>query len=335
MSEQTAQAESLTPEQQFLNVIEGRREETSVAAEDASEEVSETEEATEEAQPEEAEQAEPSDEAEEVAADSAEEEPVEDAVTYRLPMGENGEDIEVDAGEIKNFVLRQADYTKKTQQLAEQRKQLAEERNSIRAVQKLADDLQKQFQAARKTNDLEPSKEYWDQLKLNNPTQYLIERQEFQERRQERAVNERKLLHLRNQMEQQRHLEYQEQLNNEQQRLMTMIPEWAESEELATKEKAALRLYGVEQGYSENELEEVVDSRAISILRKSYLWDQLQAKRGSLKKKALEMPASSGSAQQIGQPRKHSELTKAKQRLAQTNKRTDAAAAFQQLLDRR
>ena len=60
MSEQTAQAESLTPEQQFLNVIEGRREETSVAAEDASEEVSETEEATEEAQPEEAEHPEPS-----------------------------------------------------------------------------------------------------------------------------------------------------------------------------------------------------------------------------------------------------------------------------------
>jgi len=335
MSEELAQAESLTPEESFQAVLEGRDRESSVAAEDTSEEVSETEEEVQEAQPEEAEEVEEPEEAEEVEAEAAEEEPAEEHLSYHLPLGENGEEIEVDAGELKNYVLRQADYTKKTQQLAEQRKQLAEERNSIRAVQKLANDLQKQFQAARKTKDLQPSAEYWDQLKLNNPTQYLIERQEFQERRQERAVNERKLLHLKNQMEQQRHLEYQEQLNNEQQRLLTAIPEWAENEELATKEKAALRLYGVDQGYSENELEEVIDSRAISILRKSYLWDQLQAKRGTLKKKALEMPASSGASVQVNKPRRHTELTKAKQRLAQTNTRTDAAAAFQQLLERR
>ena len=332
MSEETVTTESLTPEQQFEAVLEGRQEEPQSESElNASEEVIEDEAALEAAPEEESEgvEEEPAEE---------EEEPSEEellSATYKLPFGENGEEIEVDAGELHNYVLRQSDYTKKTQQLAEAKKQLTEERDSIRAIRKLADDLQKQFQAARKTKDLEPSKQYWDQLKLNNPTQYLIERQEFNERRQERAANERKLLHLRQQMQQQQDLEYQERLLDEQQKLYSMIPEWAENDEVATKEKAALRLYGVEQGYSEQELEEVVDSRAISILRKSYLWDQLQAKRGSLKKAALSMPASSGAKNVMNQQnRGRTELTKAKQRLAKTNTRSDAAAAFQQLLNR-
>lgn len=323
MSEETAVAESLTPEEGFQAVLEGRDRDPSVAEEttEAAADSEVSEEATEEVE-----------ETEEVGEPEAE---AEELSKYSLPIGDNGEEVEVDAAELKNHILRQSDYTKKTQALAEQRKALAVERNSIRAIQRLGTDLQKQFQALRQTEDSEPDQGYWDQLKVDNPMQYMIERQELQERRQERTVNERKLLHLRNQMQQQQQLEYQQNLNTEQLKLLDKIPEWAENEETATKERAELRLYGVDQGYSEKELEEVIDSRAIAILRKSYLWDQLQSKRGSLKKKVLNMPASSGAGSSLNQPRRHTELTKAKQRLAKTNSRSDAADAFQQLLDRR
>ena len=55
---------------------------------------------------------------EEEVAEEEEEEQLVEAQKYALPFGDNGAVIEVDQGELQNYVLRQQDYTKKTQELA-------------------------------------------------------------------------------------------------------------------------------------------------------------------------------------------------------------------------
>ena len=93
---------------------------------------------------------------------------------YALPFGDNGELVEVDQAELQNYVLRQQDYTKKTQEVAAARKQLDEERNSLRAIQSLANQLQDEYDNLKTVEDAERSDDYWEQLKTENPMQFLV-----------------------------------------------------------------------------------------------------------------------------------------------------------------
>ena len=324
MSEEPT-AESPTTEQAFEAHLQGKspaqvvEEAQAQPAEVPEEPAEEPEEAPEE----EPEEAEPEEEEALVAADK-----------YVLPLGEGGENIEVEADEVKNLILRQKDYTQKTQSLAETRKQLDAERNSIRAIQQIGSELQQEYEALRKTEELEVDQEYWDRLKTDNPMQYMIEKQDLQERNLERGKSQQKLNSLHQQMQNQQSLEFNQRLAEEQLKLAEAIPEW-QDQQRAQEERTQLRAYGLSMGFSEKELSEVYDSRAVRVLRSAMKWEDLQSKKGSLKRKALQVPASAGATLAQANPRrKHTELTKAKQRLAKSGKRTDATAAFQLMLDR-
>lgn len=324
MSEEPT-AESPTTEQAFEAHLQGKSPAQVVEEAQAqpAEVPEESPEEPEEAPEEEPEEAEPEEEEALVAADK-----------YVLPLGEGGENIEVEADEVKNLILRQKDYTQKTQSLAETRKQLDAERNSIRAIQQIGSELQQEYEALRKTEELEVDQEYWDRLKTDNPMQYMIEKQELQERNLERGKSQAKLNSLHQQMQNQQQLEFNQRLAEEQLKLAEAIPEW-QDQQRAQEERTQLRAYGLSMGFSEKELSEVYDSRAVRVLRSAMKWEDLQSKKGSLKRKALQVPASAGATLAQANPRrKHTELTKAKQRLAKSGKRTDATAAFQLMLDR-
>ena len=324
MSEEPT-AESPTTEQAFEAHLQGKTPAQVVEEAQAqpAEVPEEPPEEPEEAPEEEPEEAEPEEEEALVAADK-----------YVLPLGEGGENIEVEADEVKNLILRQKDYTQKTQSLAETRKQLDAERNSIRAIQQIGSELQQEYEALRKTEELEVDQEYWDRLKTDNPMQYMIEKQDLQERNLERGKSQAKLNSLHQQMQNQQQLEFNQRLAEEQLKLAEAIPEW-QDQQRAQEERTQLRAYGLSMGFSEKELSEVYDSRAVRVLRSAMKWEDLQSKKGSLKRKALQVPASAGATLAQANPRrKHTELTKAKQRLAKSGKRTDATAAFQLMLDR-
>lgn len=324
MSEEPT-AESPTTEQAFEAHLQGKSPAQVVEEAQAQppEVPEEPPEEPEEAPEEEPEEAEPEEEEALVAADK-----------YVLPLGEGGENIEVEADEVKNLILRQKDYTQKTQSLAETRKQLDAERNSIRAIQQIGSELQQEYEALRKTEELEVDQEYWDRLKTDNPMQYMIEKQDLQERNLERGKSQAKLNSLHQQMQNQQQLEFNQRLAEEQLKLAEAIPEW-QDQQRAQEERTQLRAYGLSMGFSEKELSEVYDSRAVRVLRSAMKWEDLQSKKGSLKRKALQVPASAGATLAQANPRrKHTELTKAKQRLAKTGRRSDATAAFQLMLDR-
>ena len=137
---------------------------------------------------------------------------------------------------------------------------------------------------------------------------------------------------MQQQLAEQNKLEHQKKLYSEAQKLEEMIPEWKD-QATAEKEKAELMQFGREQNYSYEELNSVTDSRAINMLRKAYLWDQLQSKKTNLKQKALATPASSTAVRNANAPRKKmSEFKKAELQLRKTGKLKDAASAFEVLL---
>ena len=329
MSEQAQPQESMqVAETAFANLLSGKEPEEVEAAEP---------EALEEEQPTEtvdhltAEEEETSEE-ELTEEEEGEEEQQVEAQKYALPFGENGEVIEVDQTELQNYVLRQQDYTKKTQEVAEQRKAIDEERNSLRAIQSLANQLQDEYDNLKKVEEVEQSSEYWEQLKIENPMQYLVERQEMQERSTEREAAQQKVYAMQQQLAEQNKLEHQKKLYTEAQKLEEMIPEWKD-QATAEKEKAELMQFGRSQSYSDEELNSVTDSRAINMLYKAFKWDQLQSKKTNLKQKALATPASSTAVRNANAPRqKMSEFKKAELKLRKTGKLKDAASAFEVIL---
>ena len=332
MSEQAQPQESMqAAETAFANLLSGKEPEPEPEQVEAAESEELEEEQTEESVDHLTAEEEESSEEEVTEEEEVEEQQVE-AQKYALPFGENGELIEVDQAELQNYVLRQQDYTKKTQELSEQRKQIDEERNSLRAIQGLANQLQDEYDNLKKVEEVEQSSEYWEQLKAENPMQYLVERQELQERSSEREAAQQKVFAMQQQLAEQNKLEHQKRLYTEAQKLEELIPEWKD-QATAEKEKAELMQFGRSQNYSDEELNAVTDSRAINMLRKAYLWDQLQSKKTNLKQKALATPASSTAVRNANAPRKKmSDLTKAQLKLRKTGKLKDAASAFEVML---
>ena len=332
MSEQAEPQGSMqVAESAFANLLSGKEPEPE-QVEAAEPEELEEEQAEETVDPLTAEEEESSEEEVTEEEETEVEEQQVEAQKFTLPFGENGEGIEVDQADLQNYVLRQQDYTKKTQELSEQRKQIDEERNSLRAIQQLANQLQDEYDNLKKVEEVEQSSEYWEQLKAENPMQYLVERQELQERSSEREAAQQKVFAMQQQLAEQNKLEHQKKLYSEAQKLEEMIPEWKD-QATAEKEKAELMQFGREQNYSDEELNSVTDSRAINMLRKAYLWDQLQSKKTNLKQKALATPASSTAVRNANAPRKKmSEFKKAELQLRKTGKLKDAASAFEVLL---
>ena len=327
MSEEAQPQESMqTAETAFANLLSGKEPEPTESEELTEEEPSQTVDhlTVEEEQESSEEEVTEEEEAQQV-----------EAQKYALPFGENGAVIEIDQTELQNYVLRQQDYTKKTQEISEQRKQLNEERNSLRAIQSLANQLQDEYDSLKKVEDVENTDEYWNQLKAENPMQFLVERQEMQEKSSERETAQQKVYAMQQQLAEQSKLEQQRTLYSEAQKLEEMIPEWKD-QATAEKEKAELMQYGRANSYSDEELNNVSDSRAINMLRKAFLWDELQSKKGNLKQKALATPASSTAVRNANAPRqKMTEFKKAELKLRKTGKIKDAASAFEIMLQRR
>jgi len=252
---------------------------------------------------------------------------------YVLPFGDEGEDVEISATELNNYLLRQQDYTRKTQALSEERKQLEEQKGNLSQIHQLSEQLKGEYDALRAVDNEEISAEYWNQLKAENPVQYLVERNEFQERRLEREQAERRVADLQNQLQQQQQFEQQQRLENEAVKLQEIIPEWQDNE-TANREREALKVYGTSQGYSEQELGSVTDSRAVSILRKAMLYDALQSKRSEIKQRVDKSPASAQAVRAINAPvRKRTTLQRHQQQLKKSGKLKDATSVFENLLN--
>ena len=113
------------------------------------------------------------------------------------------------------------------------------------------------------------------------------------------------------------------------QQLTEIIPAWKDSKRWES-DRVKLREYAQKLGYSPEEVSQVFDPRAVVALYKAQRFDEIMAKRPAPQPQKGPAPMRSGTPQAA--PGKRSELTKAKQRLAQTGSISDAAAIFKGLI---
>jgi len=99
----------------------------------------------------------------------------------------------------------------------------------------------------------------------------------------------------------------------------------------AKAEKALLVEFGRKIGFSEDELKNVYDHRAVIALRKAALYDQMVSKRKDIKPVVNNGPRPVKPSA-AGRVSTSTESTRAKQRLAKTGRVDDAAKAIELLM---
>jgi len=315
-SEETQTSEEVSedePEPSENRVVDGSKEETE---DDAEEE--ETEESLEEEE-------------------SEDESETETVYTVRV----DGKDVEVTEDELLKGYSRQADYTKKTQELAEYRRQMdgamQQAQQEIQQTQQARAQYVDAVEAAISTNyaHLQQFQNVdWERLKTEDREEYLTKRDDY--RQAQEQITELQNQHKAATEQQQSEMaEQQKRMWMEEHHKMSQIlPEWRDDEKRMAISKA-IGEYAVGQGYTKEELDTLVDHRSILMLMKAKAYDDVRGKQQAVRsKKVRNKPKVVRSkAKQDKAPSKARKRTAKLGRLKETGHVDDAADVIFDMLE--
>lgn len=241
-----------------------------------------------------------------------------------------GEEVQVPLRELLNGYSRTADYQRKTQSLAAERRSLEEASKGLMSErEQYASNLQYLQESMQALLPKEPD---WDALYRQDPLEYVRQREVQREAKERLTQIQAENSRVQYLLAQQRQQELAQTLAQEKDLLLDVIPEWRDGERMKT-EQAALREFGKTLGFSEDELRQVVDHRAVKLLRDAYLYRQAVSRARERRSRDVEQgprPVLPGSPRAT--PSKVTQLTRAKQRLAKTGNPSDAVSVFERLL---
>jgi len=239
----------------------------------------------------------------------------------------DGKEVSVTLDELQKGYSRTQDYTRKTQQIAEVRKQVEQETHAVRAEREqyaqLLGALQAQLQSSEPQVDLE-------RLYQEDPIEWVRQKEVMRERQEKLGAiySEQQRLAQVSQYEQQRAMEAQ--LASQQEALLAALPDWKDPKK-AKAEKALVIESAKAAGFTDEDLKSVYDHRLVLLLRKAAMYDQMVSKRQGIKPVVNNGPrtAKPGAAGRVSTT---TESVRAKQRLAKTGRIDDAASAIELLL---
>ena len=233
----------------------------------------------------------------------------------------DGKDVEVSLEELQKGYSRTEDYTRKTQSLAQERKQAQAEFENVRQERaqyaQLLGALQQQLQQAEPQVDM-------DRLYNEDPIEWVKQRELVRERAEKMTAIQSEQYRLA--QENQRILSQQQQsmLQQEKEMLISAIPELKDPK-VAAKAKAEMMEAGKAIGLTDQELNSITDHRFLLALRKSASFDSMVAKRQALKPAQAATPtAKPGLASR--KPQQSQNIKQAQQRLKSSGNVRDAAS---------
>jgi phosphoribosylpyrophosphate synthetase len=281
---------------------------------------------------------EPQDEYDDVQDEEEEtEEEVESAEPELYKVIIDGEEVEVSLDELQKGYSRQSDYTRKTQQLAQQRKEAeALQQDYAQRVQQLnqfAQNLQQQPDIPEPQWTADP--QAWERLRHEDPVQFVLEKDAARDRQLARQERAQQMQYLQSEQQNLQQQQFAQHLDTQRQQLNELIPAWSDKE-TAKSEKAELRKWASDAyGLTEQDLSQAYDARLVKIL-----YDAWSAnKTTSQAKQQLKKPQESTvkTAPKLGRnftptDEGASRLKKSMQRLQKSGRNQDAVAVFDALL---
>jgi hypothetical protein len=226
---------------------------------------------------------------------------------------------------------RQADYTRKSQVLAEQRKKMDEE---LAATQQERQQYQSQLEQFNLQADskLEEFKSVdWTKLKEEDPMEYALKRDQYRELQENKRLVAEEQQNLAQKQQAEMQTKWNEELARQQKVMAERLPEWNDPEK-GPKLKQNIKSFALKKGFTEQEVDSLIDARSVDVLHKAMMYETLLEAKIS-QKKAKVVPK----VQKPGTPSTKSEVNseKVKQtraRLKRSGRVDDAALAIKSLM---
>lgn len=225
----------------------------------------------------------------------------------------DGESQRLTAEEVKAGILRQADYTRKTMSLAEERKSFEA------AAQQQVQYIRQQLAELQKFQEPEPD---WAKMRDEDPIGFIQEKAKWDEKQAARQA-------VLQQTEAERQQRYQQQIQQGREKLMEALPSWKD-DTVRQKESAEITAtLTSDYGFDPEELKGLADHRLVVLSRDAMKWRQLQKSKPALAKKVADKPKVSkpGSATKANPAR--TAASKARKAAQQTQSTRDWSRAFE------
>lgn len=252
--------------------------------------------------------------------------------TFKVKV--NGQEIEVTEDEVLKGYSRTEDYTRKTQQLAQQKKEFEErEVAAVRAERHQYATYLEQLSTALK--GMAPEEPNWESLKAQvSPEQFAAELLHWQQTQKKIANVEAERAKVKDQQDADAKDGFQKYVLSEQAKLEDALPDIKDPEK-AKVIRANLRDFALERGFTDQELGSVTDHRMVLLLhdamqRKAEKTAE-KAKAPTIKNKIEKAMDTTPPGSRTAAPKQNA-LKEAQQRLRKSGSVDDGAAAIRHLL---
>ena len=326
-SQENPEKEEAKPSEEVTEDVE--QDETEPEAE----ETDEAEEAEEE------DVADDTDESEESEEEEAKDEEVEETALYTVKV--NGEDVEVTEDELVRGYSRQADYTKKTQELAEYRKQLDNGAQHLQGeiaqtqaarqeyVNAMSQAIESNYSVAKQFENTD-----WERLKVEDREEYLTKRDEYREVQDQIRGLQSKQQEAYEQQNRETQAQHQKLLQEEHAKMVSILPEWGEPETQRAIAKS-IGEFAISRGYTQEELNQLVDHRSILVLMEAKAFADMQGKQLKARAKKVKNKPKVVRSSAKKEKADISKVVRTKQmkRLQETGRVQDAAGLFEDFVE--
>jgi len=299
--------------------------------EEVVEDTEEAEEVEEEAPEEEEEEGQAEEETEEEVEEEEFDVVAEEDLKYTIKV--DGEELEVGIEELKNGYQRQADYTRKSQALAEQRKEteaIQSERQRLEQERQMYANGLQMLQEQQNSKLQEFKGINWEELKSEDPYQYMLKKDEYRDAQEKvQNVQQQQIL-----IQQERAEEAQKArahfVQQEYNRLVEALPEWKDKNSTVKKD---VQEYAKSVGFLPEEINQLADHRSVLVIKKAMEYDKLTTKVAPKKKAVKKVPKVQKSGRGNSKEDSAAEAIKKKRaRLQKSGKQHDAASVFYDML---
>jgi hypothetical protein len=221
---------------------------------------------------------------------------------------------------------RWGDYTRKTAELANERRELGKHADAVKEERQtyatMLGALRDQLQA------LQPQEPNWEEVYRNDPVGYARQRDEWRDKQDKIAAANFEMQRLQSLQQKQNAENLAKIVADGRARMLDLNPAWRD-QKVWEADRGAIVEYARKVGYTPEEIAQAYDPRAIVFMNKARLYDELMAKkpqpvvaRGPRVATAGAAPASANITR----------LNAAQQRLAKSGRIDDAAKVFEQII---
>ena len=205
----------------------------------------------------------------------------------------DGKPVELKKSELADYYkngLRQADYTKKTMEAAEQRKAAEAE------IAKARDERSRYAQGLQQANSVlaaqlqERTQEQWNQLAQTDPAAWVVERNLYEQRHAAYLQNQQQLQALGERSKAEAEQAQAVYRSQQQEALLAKLPEWNDPAK-ATADQGAIANFLREQGFEDELILGIQDHRMVLVARDAMRYRDMVAKAKAAATVVKNLPA--------------------------------------------